>query len=366
MLEIEEEIRNIKEHDIKKTKSTKIYKLENIIIEYNEINKLYSFQTLKKQLLGNININDIIKYSISTLEQHDTFLTNIKLDDNKIKLIEKYICNTYQENNSIYIEFNSIEKSEFMTDPELLIQLNKDLTEFEEKNILNNTNVNIKIINIIRQMIYNLLDTILKLLYSLSYNKKGNSQYLLMKYSNAIVYKINQRIKYDLEKKYQNIINNNEFLKKIDENNKLLDKKIEILNKNISEQSDIITKLINESSEHLSSKEIEDTKIVSDSDKKLITKTINHQQLNQNGGDNKILSEKHNNNQEQNNNIDSNINNNNFIDSDDKNSDIDKIINVENSDSITISNQDDYNNSKTFNSDSNEEFSESTSPNSND
>ena len=133
MLEIEEEIRNIKEHDIKKTKSTKIYKLENIIIEYNEINKLYSFQTLKKQLLGNININDIIKYSISTLEQQDTFLTNIKLDDNKIKLIEKYICNTYQENNSIYIEFNSIEKSEFMTDPELLIQLNKDLTEFEEK-----------------------------------------------------------------------------------------------------------------------------------------------------------------------------------------------------------------------------------------
>ena len=260
MIELEEYIKHSKKQE-PVIKNNKTFKIDKLSIEYES--KTYFLTNNKKESIGNINVDEIIKYSIITIDPENTLLSNIKLSDNKIKLIEHYICNTYRENNSVYIEFNNIEKSEFGSDPELLIQLNKDLCSFEEEHILNNNKIAQQIKNIIRQMIYNLLDNILKLLYSLSYKIKESKKeipYLLMKYSNAVVYKINKRIQYDLEKKHENITYIYENIKKLNEYNKSLNEKIEILNDNIAKQSDIITKLINNSTENKNSDDIYQSK----------------------------------------------------------------------------------------------------------
>ena len=206
--------------------------------------------------IGTISIKELIKYTVLAVDKQNIFLPNIKLDEQKLMIIEKYICNTYQENNTYYIEFNSPEKSLFMTDVELLIKLNKELTNFEEKYINQIKSENIA--NIIKQFIYNLLDVILKLLYSLSYKKNNESSSLLLKYTNAIVNKINNRILKDINEKMVILENVHSETKNLNEYSKILDKNIDILNKNINHQSDIVENLVSNAE---SEKIITDTEI---------------------------------------------------------------------------------------------------------
>ena len=221
------------------TQKIKKYIMKKLSVIYYEDTYLLDFEENNKNI-GKIYIPELIKYAIITLDTNNTILPELKIENKqKVDIIEKYICNTYITGNTIKIEFISPNKSLFMTDIELLIKLSKDLMFFEEKYIKKEP-----MYTIVFQMINNLLNIILKSLYSMSYNKKSGKKDIIFKYSSAILNKLNTRLYNNICNKMKNIEDLYLDIKKLNINVSSLSEKVKILNNNITEQTTVIQKII--------------------------------------------------------------------------------------------------------------------------
>ncbi len=236
MFEIENEIQQI----TKAQDHIKKYSVENLTIYHIKEKSLFSFQENNNKL-GDISPRELLKYSTITADTDNIF--NVDLDTKKISIIEKYICNTFKINDVFYVEYNSPEKSLFMSNVELLISLSKELVFCEEQYVKKQNNI--KVIEIVDNMIYNLYDLILNLLYSLTYKKTKDGNYLLSKYMGAIITKVNHRILNDMREKMKQTMDINTATAKLNECSKILEQKMDTLNKNFTHQTDAIEILIN-------------------------------------------------------------------------------------------------------------------------
>ena len=179
----------------------------NLMVEYidNE-NKftLYSLHNNNKSLIGSFTGKHVLKYIITKFCKFNNISVDT-LNDVDISMsepiIEHYICKF--ENNGIFLLTHI--QSSFMGNIEMILNLIKGISNYESS-----MDKSDKSYDIVHQFLYLLYNHSLKLIASISEmikndNTKEDLKKSLTKYSVAIIFKINNNIKNDLDNKKKHI-----------------------------------------------------------------------------------------------------------------------------------------------------------------
>jgi len=191
-------------------------KIESIIVDFNDAEYKFTFYDKHKNFIGNFSYLQLIKYVISKL--HPLFLKHIDIGSS-FNIIETYICNvTELVDGSLKINIYNHDKSPFMGNIEMIMNLLKGLYDFEKHKLYNEIDIithdlklKKKIITSVRQLLYLLLNYSLKLIATISDKIKNDSskkelKNMLLKYSVVIVYKLSAFVKSDLDTKLDDYI----------------------------------------------------------------------------------------------------------------------------------------------------------------
>ena len=195
----------------------------SLMVDFDKSQCKFTLYDKSKNLLGSFSNLQIIKYL--TMQIDPSFLQNIDAVT-AIPVIETYICKVIKDNGYIKINLLTHLTSPFMGNIEMILKLYQGINNFENTKmnlLLNDMNNELKkkIIDIIKQFVYLLLNHSLKLIATISdfvkddQNKKQLKETLL-KYSVSFVYKISSFMKNEMEnilERYRNILKICNFLK---------------------------------------------------------------------------------------------------------------------------------------------------------
>lgn len=198
------------------------------------------FTFYSKAPLGHFTINQLIKYIGK--QQYNEFMTNIDIDLSK-EVIETFIVKVHE--NEIHL-INYIQ-SPFMGNIEMLILLEKDITNYEKNILVSETNkisdqkIQKRVIRFIKEFIYLIQNHMVRLIATLSDHIKNDPSRTKIKenllgYSNALVYKISKYVICQLDQQKETINNLQENQCQIVKIKNVLNNKIESLAKTIDDQ----------------------------------------------------------------------------------------------------------------------------------
>ena len=225
-----------------------------IILEYNHVSERFLFYDSNKSFLGSFTCNELIKYIVSKAVPHFMQSTN---STSSTEIIEKFIC-IIDPNTS---EINIIDHltSPFTGNIEMLIKLYKHIEKFEKEELANellmlDANNKNKANNLFTNLVYTLLNHILKIITILSDVMKsnrtltGNDKLVIdkfTKYSVAIVYKISSILKDRTDNKIKYIDELLEKKNKINNIRDSLEDRVLVLEQNVIRQNELIDNLSN-------------------------------------------------------------------------------------------------------------------------
>lgn len=228
----------------------------SLLVEYEPQTKKFIFYDQHKNLKGHFTAIHVVKYLVRQI--NTDFLKNL---DHGIsfELIETYICKSTNENNIFKTELISHLQSAFMGNIEMVVKLYNDIRTFEKNNLILelerisvDPKIRNKIMEILKQFIYQILSQALKLIASISDIIKNSPdkdliRLTLLKYSSGIIFKISNFMKDQIElrtndfKTLQNeLIRSNKLKTDIYQKIEMLNNSIQIQNQQIS---NIITNL---------------------------------------------------------------------------------------------------------------------------
>jgi hypothetical protein len=209
----------------------------NILTKIVYKNSVFVLYNSSSDIMGQINIIDIINYIINSIQSE-------LLLDKTYEIITKYIF--VIQNKSIV--FNS-ENSPFTTDIEIMIKLYKLLDNYmttkltaylEQRNM--DSNVNTKIVNMVKQLLYILANNILKLCIYIQNNMKDNKELKdkLVEYSIYFNYRISNIIKEEFKNKLNDVKKTVDNLSNVLSLKKNLEEKIISLTTIVEEQNKLL------------------------------------------------------------------------------------------------------------------------------
>lgn len=180
-----------------------------LIVEFIEDNCEFKIYDNNRNFIGKFTNVQLIKYLTSKI--NSAFLNDISISSCS-NVIELYVCNIYEIDDNIKINLHDHIKSPFMGNIEMMMKLYKEISIFDNKNLLSELDKlpthDIKerkrITAVIKQFSYLLLNHMLKLIATISdaikndYDKK-NLKEMLLKYSAAVVYKLSNFMKHEIE-----------------------------------------------------------------------------------------------------------------------------------------------------------------------
>ena len=201
------------ENNESKIELNKVNKDSLLVLYEKDNNHRFSLYDNKNTPLGSFNMGQLIKYVGNKIDPQ--FLVNINSTTSN-NLIERLIC---EVTDKFDIKLRSYYDSPFMGNLEIIIKLINALRDYENNNLeadLNNIETTFnkkKIRNLIKQFIYNMLNYTLRLIESLSTEIKNKSQTdeskklkdKLIRYSVAILYRINSYVKFYLDSQISTI-----------------------------------------------------------------------------------------------------------------------------------------------------------------
>lgn len=217
-----------------------------LIVETNYKDKKFMFYDRNKNFLGSFSVYEFIKYITSHI--NTLFLPEINFEPNRF-IIEKYVCIVkYNEKSSCKYIINMLNyfESPFMGNIEILIKLYTFIHEYENEELQKelsklSTNEAPKVLKFFNNMLYTLLDHILKiiaaLINKLSSNDNPKIKDSLLNYSVAIMYRLSKFIKYESDSKMDELSILNHDLLRIGEIQTTLSTKIDALQKLIDKQN---------------------------------------------------------------------------------------------------------------------------------
>jgi hypothetical protein len=185
----------------------------SIMVNFDEKEYKFTLYDNEKNLLGFFTSTQLIKYVTSKISSIMVpFLDHIEIGGS-YNIIETYICKVSELEGFVKIILYDHIKSPFMGNIEMMMKLFKGISEYENK-LLNaelikyseDTDVKKKISNMIKQLMYLLLNHSLKLIAAISDkikddDSKRDVRDMLLKYSVGIVYKISNFMKFEIENK---------------------------------------------------------------------------------------------------------------------------------------------------------------------
>lgn len=196
---------------------------KSLIVEYDYNQCKFTLYGQNKNLIGGFSCTQLIKYLSTTITPN--FLSNIDIGTS-FAIIETYICKIVNNSGMLTINLKNHIESPFMGNIDMIIKLYRGLHKFEISqlsfeidNMLKRKQEDIrlkkKILGIIKQFIYLLLNHSLKLIVTISDMTKNDITKKelndsLLKYSVAIVYRLSSFMKDEVENKiseYKNLQN---------------------------------------------------------------------------------------------------------------------------------------------------------------
>jgi hypothetical protein len=204
-----EEPIKVNKEEIKKIVSPPQLKKISIIVEFNEDECKFIFYDKNKNLLGNFNVLQLIKY---VTEKINNSFINIEIGTSKT-IIRQFICKIVEKNGFYKIELLNHLESPFMGNIEMLMKLYKCTHKYIYKNLnidLESSQINIKIqkkiIVIIKQLEYAILNSMMKLIITISEIIKNDTSKKelddnLLRYSVIVSYRMSRCMKEEIIRK---------------------------------------------------------------------------------------------------------------------------------------------------------------------
>lgn len=219
---------------------------DSIIVETVYSQKKFMFYDRNKNFLGGFDVYEFIKYITSNVSS--SFLLGIDCDSVR-PIIEKYICNVkYVEKPSKRYVINMLNyfESPFMGNIETLIKFYSFVHEFENEKLKHELDKlesidAIKTLKIFNNMIYTLLNHILKIIAALtnkiSPNDNPKIKDSLLNYSVAIVYRLSKFIRTEIDDKVDELNNLDLDILRIENIRTCLSVKLDSVQRSLDKQS---------------------------------------------------------------------------------------------------------------------------------
>lgn len=228
-----------------------------IIVDFNNDDYKFIIYDRNKSLIGSFSSLNLIKYATSKITP--LFLS---YTDNTIcaPIIETYVCKVVEDDESIKINLLNQLQSPFMGSLDMVIKLYQGIHEFEKKSLdvelskITDSKIEKKLSAMIKQLTYLLLNYSLKLIATISDSikeddTKSELKESLVKYSVAIVYRLNNLMKHEIEDRMKDYSSLQNDLLRMAAVKIEMYKKINELNSSVLSQnkqiSDIVSKLDN-------------------------------------------------------------------------------------------------------------------------
>jgi len=222
-----------------------------ILLEYNDVTNRFLFYDNNKSFLGSFTEKELVKYVISKVVPN--FMQNINCSTS-VEIIEKFICSI--DPNTLEINIVNHLTSPFTGNIEMLIKLYKNIERFEKEDLPNElllhpSSDRNKINDLFTNLIFTLLNHILKIITVLSDTLKSNNTEdsviieKFTKYSVAIVSKISNILKDKTDRKIKYIDELLEKKYKINNIRESLEERVLILEQNLNRQKKTINELFN-------------------------------------------------------------------------------------------------------------------------
>ena len=228
-----------------------------IIVDFNNDDYKFIIYDRNKSLIGSFSSLNLIKYATSKITP--LFLS---YTDNTLcaPVIETYVCKVVEDDESIKINLLNQLQSPFMGSLDMVIKLYQGIHEFEKKLLetelskITDPKIEKKLSAMIKQLTYLLLNYSLKLIATISDSiktddTKSELKEALVKYSVAIVYRLNNLMKHEIEDRIKDYSSLQNDLLRMAAVKVEMYKKISELNASVVSQnkqiSDIVSKLDN-------------------------------------------------------------------------------------------------------------------------
>lgn len=228
-----------------------------IIVDFNNDDYKFIIYDRNKSLIGSFSSLNLIKYATSKITP--LFLS---YTDNTIcaPIIETYVCKVVEDDESIKINLLNQLQSPFMGSLDMVIKLYQGIHELEKKSLdvelskITDSKIEKKLSAMIKQLTYLLLNYSLKLIATISDSikeddTKSELKESLVKYSVAIVYRLNNLMKHEIEDRMKDYSSLQNDLLRMAAVKIEMYKKINELNSSVLSQnkqiSDIVSKLDN-------------------------------------------------------------------------------------------------------------------------
>lgn len=241
---------------------------EFVMVGLNEKTHEFIFQKGNK-IIGKFTDLQILKYICYDICPE--FLSNVD-HTSSIDIITMYVCNVTKINDDIKLTLLDRHTSPFMGRIELVIKLYQWIHEYELnelQNEVNKTNNSKKIIKIIKQFIYLLLNNFLKLASIISdeFEKQQNCdtseiKKQMLKYSIFVMQKLNILIKTEIDEQMTKFKTLQDDIVKIGEVKFVLNNKITKLEQSVDTQNDQLKEIINKINEFRQSSQKNDHEII--------------------------------------------------------------------------------------------------------
>lgn len=220
--------------------------LKGVVIDYNDKDQEFSFFTPSFSLIGSFTSDQLVKYLVDPIDTDNRFLSDVKYQKAK-EIIKRFVGSPGPSKGKLtLLDANS---SPFMGNVEMLIRLNNNLHEFEQRvlpkiiPIIDRPYAS-EIKNVINKFIYYMLNHTMKMI-SIGSSKGGEKMSQGMKnnlsnYSIGTVYRISQYVD-------QQLSTNVEIQEKLIQQLK----NIETVKNKLNYKMDNITKLLEEQNNYL-------------------------------------------------------------------------------------------------------------------
>jgi hypothetical protein len=228
---------------------------DQLMVSIDKTNSKFSFYDVHRNLLGEFTIDQLIK----CLSQETKFMEHINCDSASNDIIHTFICtvdiDSEKSIDSITINLKNNLESPFMSNIEMIMQLNNYLHVFEKNNLeqellkldsLNGSKkMKKKIRYIVKQFIYLLLNHTLRLIATISEQikhdpDKKEQMASLLKYSSGITYKMSIFVKNHLDNTVNQINELNNNFNELKEIRKIMQDKLLSLEHKLSKQDEKI------------------------------------------------------------------------------------------------------------------------------
>jgi len=226
----------------------------SIMVDYDSIHNKFTFYDVSKKLLGSFTAIQLVKYVTSKV--CPLFLTNHDAGTS-YSVIETFLCKVCETDGFFKIELVNHIQSCFTGNIDMIMKLYQGVHQFEMTQLtheldlcLESSQIKKKIISIIKQLIYILLNHILKLAVTISESirndpEKKTLKETLLKYSIGTVYKLIIFMKDEISQKAKDFSLLQEDIVRLSKIKLNLYQKVDMLDKSIKSQNRTISAIVN-------------------------------------------------------------------------------------------------------------------------